>query len=160
MGTASLRPVPSSGRYEVAAFVSHIAAGDVPAMERMRSGHYVAYVNKGGQWFELNDSSVTALGGSPTSYPYLVFLRRLDKLRVPALRPEELLLKDTEEHERWVRSNLHMLRTRAGSGLQGKLRPWSSPIERRLYDWLRRYRSRAQNAQSCLLYTSPSPRDS
>ena len=100
-GSASLRPVSSCGRYEVAAFVSHIAASEVPPQARMRSGHFVAYVNKGGQWFELNDSSVTAVQGSPTSYPYLVFLRRLDRRRVPCHRPEELLLKDSEEHERW-----------------------------------------------------------
>ncbi|CAK0887182.1 unnamed protein product [Prorocentrum cordatum] len=62
--------------YEVAAFAQHRAARGVPPLQRMRGGHYVAYVNKGGRWFELDDAVVTELPEPPDAHPYLVFLAR------------------------------------------------------------------------------------
>ena len=69
VGTGSADSVPRICRYEVAAFVAHIAQSGVPARERMRSGHYVACINKRGQWFEVNDNEVVAVEGSPTRFP-------------------------------------------------------------------------------------------
>ena len=37
-------------RYRVEAYVAHVNAGEVPAQERMQSGHYVAYIHVLGTW--------------------------------------------------------------------------------------------------------------
>ena len=76
LGRAGSRP-----RYRVAAFVAHENNADVDARQRMRSGHYVAYVLSGDQWFELNDEVVAELPSAPTAFPYLVFLSRIDRPR-------------------------------------------------------------------------------
>ena len=62
--------------YEVAALVQHRGTSGAPALQRMRGGHYVAYVNKSGRWFELDDDVVAELPEPPDVYPYLVFLAR------------------------------------------------------------------------------------
>ncbi len=70
--------------YDVVAFVQHVAAPGAPALQRMRSGHYVAYVNKAGRWFKLDDASVTELPEPPDAYPYIVFLARaMPKRSIP-----------------------------------------------------------------------------
>ena len=68
-------------QYTVACFVSHISDRATDARRRMRSGHYIAYVQCEGHWFELNDDQVTALSAPPTRVPYLVFLVRTDARR-------------------------------------------------------------------------------
>ena len=82
VGTGGGESVPSVCRYEVAAFVSHIAQSGAIALARMRSGHYVACIKKRGQWFEVSDNDVVALESSPTRFPYLVFLRCMDRKRL------------------------------------------------------------------------------
>ena len=69
-------------RYAVAGYVAHINDAAVGAKQRMRSGHYVAYVHCGGDWFQLDDSRIVALDTPPTRFPYLVFLVRTDGRRM------------------------------------------------------------------------------
>ena len=62
----------------VAAYVAHLAGEDVSGSQRMRGGHYVAYVLSGGAWFEFDDEVVRSLEVPPTRFPYLLFLYRAD----------------------------------------------------------------------------------
>ena len=74
--------------YGVAGFVAHVSDPGVGARQRMRTGHYIAYVRCEEQWFELDDSKITALDAPPTSFPYLVFLVRTDGRRMlPGKQP-------------------------------------------------------------------------
>ena len=50
-----------SPTYRVAAFVAHESDSSVEARQRMRSGHYTAFVLSDGQWFHLDDERVTSL---------------------------------------------------------------------------------------------------
>ena len=67
--------------YAVAAFVAHLGDSALDARRRMRSGHYIAYVQCEGHWFEVDDSKIVALSEPPTRFPYLVFLVRTDTRR-------------------------------------------------------------------------------
>ena len=69
--------VASAPRYRVADFVARENDAAGPAMQRMQSGHYKAYVHCGTQWYELNDSNVIALSSPPTYSPYIVFLESI-----------------------------------------------------------------------------------
>jgi len=66
----------SAPQYTVAAYVAHTADKDVSGSQRMRGGHYVAYVLSGGAWFEFDDEVVRRLEVPPTRFPYLLFLCR------------------------------------------------------------------------------------
>ena len=55
----TVRDAPDS-TYTVAAYVAHINDAQVDARERMRFGHYIAYVCCEGIWFEINDQQVHA----------------------------------------------------------------------------------------------------
>ena len=78
----TVREAPNAHpQYNVAGFVAHISDPSAEARQRMRSGHYVAYVQCNGNWFELDDSRVTALSDPPARFPYLVFLVRCDARR-------------------------------------------------------------------------------
>ena len=79
----SVRDAPDRRpQYAVAGFVAHESDAAVDGRRRMRSGHYIAYVQCEGSWFELNDSQITALGEPPKRFPYLVFLTRADGRRM------------------------------------------------------------------------------
>ena len=62
--------------YAVAGYVAHVHTGEVEALQRMRSGHYIAYLHVGGAWYEANDVHIRELASPPTAFPYLVFLTR------------------------------------------------------------------------------------
>jgi len=64
--------------YTVAAYVAHVADDQVSGAQRMRGGHYVAYVLSDGSWFEFDDAVVRRLAAPPSRFPYLVFLSRAD----------------------------------------------------------------------------------
>ena len=68
--------------YAVAAFAAHLGDSALGARRRMRSGHYIAYVQCEGHWFEVDDSKIVALSEPPTRFPYLVFLVRTDTRRM------------------------------------------------------------------------------
>jgi hypothetical protein len=71
----------SIGTYRVAGYVAHVHNGDVDALQRMRSGHYVAYLHVGGVWYEADDNNITRVRGSPSRFPYIVFLTRVQQRR-------------------------------------------------------------------------------
>ena len=68
-------------RYAVAGYVAHVSDATVNARRRMITGHYVAYVQSEGSWYELDDDEIRALNHAPTRFPYLVFLDRQDAPR-------------------------------------------------------------------------------
>ena len=68
-------------RYAVAGYVAHVSDANVDARRRMCTGHYVAYVQSAGSWYELDDGEIRALSHAPTRFPYLVFLDRQDAPR-------------------------------------------------------------------------------
>ena len=68
-------------QYGVAGYVAHVSDPTVNAQQRMRSGHYVAYIQLEGKWFELDDACVTEIDAPPERFPYLVFLSRSDARR-------------------------------------------------------------------------------
>ena len=45
--------------YTVTGFIAHEHHGNVEAAQRMRSGHYKAYLHNSGIWFEMDDDRVT-----------------------------------------------------------------------------------------------------
>jgi hypothetical protein len=63
----------------------------VDGLQRMRGGHYVAYVRSGDTWFELDDQHVRLLPSPPKRFPYLLFLTRMERVdarrRVRGKRP-------------------------------------------------------------------------
>ena len=66
----------TQSRYRVAGYVRHIASAGVPVAQRMRSGHYIAYLLSGGTWYEVDDQKLRQLASPPTAFPYLVFLTK------------------------------------------------------------------------------------
>ena len=72
--------------YRVAGFIAHQFAEGQTAENRLRGGHYIAFVCCQGQWYELNDSSVVALPAPPQHFPYIVFLNRELRRRLSAKR--------------------------------------------------------------------------
>ena len=64
--------------YRVAAHVAHVNNAHVDARQRMRSGHYVAYILTDETWYAFDDKVVKALASPPTCFPYIVFLTRVD----------------------------------------------------------------------------------
>eukprot|EP00974_Lingulodinium_polyedra_P101101 9794656-Lingulodinium_polyedra.AAC.1 len=52
---------------------------------------------------------------------------------MPPRKAEAALLQDLRVHREWVEANLEVLRSRAGDGLQGKLRQLQGPEEQALY---------------------------
>ena len=80
--------------YDVAGYVAHIHNGDADAMQRMKSGHYIALVCAQGVWYEINDAIVTRLHSPPSHFPYIVFLKRVAHKRrrgKHAITPDTLL---------------------------------------------------------------------
>ena len=77
--------------YSVAGYVAHIGGDQVDGLQRMRGGHYVAYVRSGDTWFELDDQHVRLLPSPPKRFPYLLFLTRMERVdarrRVRGKRP-------------------------------------------------------------------------
>ena len=61
-----------------AAYVAHVNNAHVDARQRVRSGHYVAYILTDETWYAFDDKVVKALASPPTCFPYIVFLTRVD----------------------------------------------------------------------------------
>ena len=53
--------------YRVAAYVAHVNNAHVDARQRVRSGHYVAYILTDETWYAFDDKVVKALASPPTS---------------------------------------------------------------------------------------------
>ena len=45
----------TTATYRVTGYVAHVHSGEADAMQRMRSGHYVAYLHVDGEWYEADD---------------------------------------------------------------------------------------------------------
>ena len=64
--------------YAVSGCIAHIGEDQVDGMQRVRGGHYVAYVRRGDTLFELGDRDVHLLPDPPKRFPYLLFLTRVE----------------------------------------------------------------------------------
>ena len=62
--------------YIVQAYLVHRRAAGAGVAQGMRSGHYIAYFKRSGQWYRADDEQVTLLAEPPTEFPYVVFLAR------------------------------------------------------------------------------------
>ena len=113
-------------RYAVAGYVAHINDAAVGAKQRMRSGHYVAYVHCEGHWFEVDDSRIVALDASPTRFPYLVFLVRTDGHRM-------LRMRGKQYHATTDAAMLELLQKRAAEcAARSADAPCEQPVRKRL----------------------------
>ncbi|MCP4945539.1 MAG: ubiquitin carboxyl-terminal hydrolase, partial [Planctomycetaceae bacterium] len=94
----------ASSRYAVRAFVEHKHAGC--ASRAATSGHYVAHIRNGDEWFVADDSIVFPCSQTPHPFPAILFLERLD---CPV--PEEFPLlshSDAREPLQWLPRALSM----------------------------------------------------
>ena len=84
--------------YIVQAYLVHRRAAGAGVAQGMRSGHYIAYFKRSGQWYRADDEQVTLLAEPPTEFPYVVFLARSSRQPCRKMMKRAACLRKLRKH--------------------------------------------------------------